>query len=341
MSQMRDQDVLPSPVVRPDWLALVREEALEPDLPIIDPHHHFSCHADETYDAMALAAEIAGGHRIEQTIYIECRAYYRPDGPMEMRPVGETERVGDEVSDQRSDTSIAAGIVAFADLMLGAPVKKVLEAQIAAGRGRVKGIRNSTVSHPDPSARGSAVNRPPHMLLDKQFREGFGCLAALGLTFDNWIYHTQIDELTDLARAFPGTTIVLDHIGGALGIGPYAGQRDAVFADWRRSMTELSKCPNVHVKLGGVGMRMFGHGFQEKPKPPTSEQVAAAFRPYAETCIELFGTQRCMFESNFPVDKPSMSYTVLWNAFKRIAAGASRDEKADLFSETARRVYRL
>lgn len=349
--------VLPSALVRPDWLAQVHEAALEPDLPIIDPHHHLSVHSDLDYDPAALAADIASGHRIEATIYIECRAYYRTDGPEEMRPVGETEHVVGMVSDILSDTSatvrttvsdlrsdtprLCAGIVAYADLMLGQRAKAVLEAHITAGGGRVVGIRNSTVHHPDPTARGSALDRPPGMLRETRFREGFACLAPLGLAFDSWIYHTQIDELTDLARAFPETRIVLDHIGGVLGIGPYAGRRAEIFATWRRAMSQLAACPNVHVKVGGVGMRLFGFGFLDQPRPPTSTELATAWRPYVEACIELFGTKRCMFESNFPVDKVSCSYGVLWNAFKRIAAGSSADEKADLFRGTAKRVYRL
>ncbi len=334
--------VQPSLVVRPDWLARVAEPPLEPELPIIDPHHHFAVHADEAYDLSALAADIASGHRIEATVYIECRANYRQDGPVEMQPVGETEHVVGMVSGRRSDTfEPCAGIVGHADLLLGARVREVLEAQIVAGKGRFKGIRNSTVSHPDPTARGAASNRAPGVLMETSFRDGFACLAPLGLTFDAWLYYTQIGELTDLARAFPETTIVLDHVGGVIGIGPYVGRRDEVFTDWKRAIAALAACPNTRVKLGGLGMRLLGFGFHELPDPPTSEQLAKAWRPYIETCIELFGVDRCMFESNFPVDKVSCGYGVLWSAMKRITAGCSAQDKADLFHDTAKRVYQL
>lgn len=344
MSTDTPANVQPRPPIRPDWLALVHEPALEPELGIIDPHHHFALSGAEGYGLADLQADIGsvggGGHRVEATVYIECRAGYRTDRPMELRPVGETEAVIGMVQDT-SSPDVCAGIVAYADLMLGALVKPVLEAQIAAGKGRVKGIRNSTVSHPDPAARGAAINRPAGMLLDPRLREGFATLSPLGLTFDAWVYHTQLGELTDLARAFPGTVIVLDHLSGILGIGPYAGQRDAVFAEWRRSLCEFAECPNTRVKLGGLGMPLFGFGFHEQPLPPTSERLAAAWRPYIETAIEVMGADRCMFESNFPVDKASCGYGVLWNAFKRITAGCSADVKAALYRETARRTYRL
>jgi L-fuconolactonase len=341
MAADRDGSGRPPPAVRPEWLAQVAEAPLEPDLPIIDPHHHFSVHTDEGYGVAALQADLASGHRIEATVYIECRANYRADGPLEMRPVGETEHVVGSVTAQPRTRHLCAGIVGYADLMLGATVLPVLEAQIAAGKGRFKGIRNSTVSHPDPAARGAAVNRPAQMLMQPQFREGFRCLAPLGLSFDSWIYHTQIHELVDLARAFPDTTVVIDHVGGVLGIGPYAGRRDEVFADWKAAMRALAACPNTRVKLGGLGMRLFGFGFEDLQLPPTSEQLAAAWRPYIETCVDLFGVDRAMLESNFPVDKASCSYGSLWNAMKRITAGCSAGEKAALFRDTARRTYRL
>lgn len=327
--------------VRPAWLAQHREVALEPALEIVDPHHHLAVHADTPYDLAGLAADIEDGHRITATVYMECRAFHRPDGPAQLRPVGETEHVAALAGSGTAPPGLCAGIVGYADLMLGAAVRPVLEAHIAVGGGRFKGIRNSTVSHPDPAARGAAVDRPPGMLLEPRLRQGFACLAPLGLSFDAWIYHTQIDELTDLARAFPDTTIVLDHVGGVLGIGPYAGRRDEVHAEWRESLAALAGCPNVCVKLGGLGMPLFGFGFEVAARPPDSAQLAAAWRPYVETCIELFGPGRCMFESNFPVDKVSCGYGVLWNAFKLIAAAASADEKAALFHGTARRVYKL
>jgi L-fuconolactonase len=239
------------------------------------------------------------------------------------------------------NTKVCAGIVAYADLMLGDRVEPVLEAMISAGGGRFRGIRYITASHPDEAARGSSINRPGGLLLEPKVREGFARLRGLSLSFDAWMYFTQLDELADLARAFPETPIVLDHIGGPIGIDPYGGKRDEVFAEWRRSIREVAKCANVHVKLGGLGMRLFGFDFHTQAMPPSSEELVAAWRPYIETCIEAFGPERAMFESNFPVDKGSGSYHVFWNAFKRIAAGCSNAEKTALFSGTATRFYRL
>jgi predicted TIM-barrel fold metal-dependent hydrolase len=185
------------------------------------------------------------------------------------------------------------------------------------------------------------VTRPEGLLMDKRVREGFARLAPLGLSFDAWMYHTQLGELVDLARAFPETQIVLDHVGGAIGLGRYAGKRDEVFAEWTARIRELAACPNVHAKLGGLGMRMFGFDLHTRELPPSSEELAAAWRPYIETCIAAFGPERAMFESNFPVDKSSCSYHVLWNAFKRIAGGCSAAEKQALFAGTATQFYRL
>jgi L-fuconolactonase len=217
----------------------------------------------------------------------------------------------------------------------------VLEAMIAASGGRFRGIRFISATHPDQAAWGSLVNRPAGLLLDQRVREGFARLAPLGLSFDAWMYHTQLGELVDLARAFPDTPIVLDHVGGALGLGRYAGKRDEVFAAWSANIRELAACPNVHVKLGGLGMRMFGFTLHTGELPPSSEELAAAWRPYIETCIAAFGPERAMFESNFPVDKGSCGYAALWNAFKRITAGHSATEKTALFAGTATKFYRL
>jgi predicted TIM-barrel fold metal-dependent hydrolase len=212
----------------------------------------------------------------------------------------------------------------------------------AGGRdGRFRGIRFISASHPDQAQWGSAVGRPEKLLLDKRVREGFAQLAPLGLSFDAFMYHTQLGDLLDLARAFPETPIVLNHVGGPIGLGRYKGKRDAVFADWSARIRELASCPNVHVKLGGLGMRLLGFDVHEGELPPSSEQLAAAWRPYIETCITTFGADRAMFESNFPVDKGSYSYGVFWNACKRLAQGASASEKASLFHGAASKVYRL
>jgi predicted TIM-barrel fold metal-dependent hydrolase len=332
--------------VRPEWLASRREEILEPDLPIVDPHHHLVDRANTgRYLLPELLADTGSGHNIVATVYLEWLSMYRADGPVPLRPVGEVEFANGiaaiAASETYGTTKVCAGIVGYADLMLGAQVEEVLEAMILGGGGHFRGIRYISASHPDEAARGSSVNRPAGLLMNGKVREGFARLHPLGLSFDAWMYFTQLGELADLARAFPETPIVLDHVGGAIGIGPYAGKRDAVFAEWKRSIGEVARCPNVHVKLGGLGMRLFGFDVHTGAQPPSSEQLATLWRPYIETCIEAFGPERAMFESNFPVDKGSGSYQIFWNAFKRIAGGYSAAEKTALFSGTASRFYRL
>ncbi len=335
----------PHLAVRPDWLALLREDALEPDLPIVDPHHHFYDRPGVRYHVFDLLDDIASGHNIRATVYMEARTMYRADGPPELRCVGETEFVNGMAAlgaaGLYGPCRICAGIVGFADLRLGKRAGDVLDAQMAAGNGRFRGIRQISAWHEHPEANASMSNAPAGLLMDPALREGFAELAPRNLSFDAWLYHTQLDELLDLARAFPETTIVLNHVGGVIGVGPYAGKRDGVFAVWRTAIDALAQCPNVNVKLGGLGMRMFGFDVHTGERPPTSEQLAVAWRPYIETCIAAFGPGRCMFESNFPVDKGACSYGVLWNAFKRIAERYAPDEKAALFGGTAARIYRI
>ncbi len=330
------------------WLAgLAGEEAFEPELPIIDPHHHFwDTPQRGRYLLHELLADIGGGHNIVSTVFLECRSMYRKHGPPEMSPVGEVEFVNGiaamSASGGYGPCRVAEAIVGHADLTLGARVREVLEAEIAAGGGRFRGIRHG-VSWDGSEAVGKYVSRfiPPHQALEAKFREGFAQLAPLGLSFESWQYHPQLVDAIDLARAFPDTTIILNHVGGALGVGPYAGHRQEILAGWKRDIGELAKCPNVNVKLGGVGMTSFGFDFHEREVPPSSEDLAAAWRMYLEPCIEAFGAARCMFESNFPPDKQSGGYTELWNAFKRITFGASAAEKKALYSGTAARVYQI
>ena len=336
------QPLSPHLPVRPQWLALHSEPALEPGLAIVDAHHHLWDHADNPYLGADLLADVAAGHRILATVFVECGAMYRKEGAPALASLGETEfvnRVAEANDRAGASCRIAAAIVGNADLLLGAEVGAVLDAHLQAAPGRFKGIRNSSVYHPDPRARGSLANPPPGLLLDAQFRRGFACLAPRGLSFDAWMYHTQLSELADLAEAFPGTRVVLNHVGGPIGIGPYAGQRDAVFADWQRSISQLARCQNVSVKLGGMGMRVFGFDFASHDQPPDSQALAQAWAPYVMACIEAFGPSRCMFESNFPVDKGSASYVVIWNAFKRITAALGADERQALFLQTAAGVY--
>ncbi len=332
----------PSPV-RQNWLDRRHEEILEPDLPIIDPHHHLWDRPGWRYLLDELLADLNSGHTIVATVFLQCRAMHRADGPESLRPVGETEFVNGVAAMSASGgfgpTRVCAGIVGYADLTLGAPVRDVLEAHLRAGGDRFRGIRHTNAweeSVPRPS------NAPRAELLgDAQFRAGFAQLAPLNLSFDAWMYHPQIPELAALARAFPETSIVLNHVGGPLGIGAYAGKRDAMFAQWTASIRDLATCPNVSVKLGGLGMPLTGLGFHTQTEPPSSAQLADASRPYFESCIDAFGAERCMFESNFPVDKESFSYAVYWNACKRLTQGTSAAEKAALFSGSAARFYRI
>ena len=332
--------------VRPEWLARRKEKILEPDLPIIDPHHHLIDRPDHgTYLLADLLADLASGHNVVATVYLEWMSMYRADGPVEMRPVGEVEFANGVAamcaSGSYGKTRACAGIVGHAELTLGSGLGSVLEAMMAAGGDRFRGVRFIACTDPDQAQWGAKLMRPQGTLLDKKAREGFALLAPLGLSFDTWVYHPQLGDVIDLARAFPGTQICVDHVGGPIGIGRYQGKRDAVFADWSQRIKELAACPNVHVKLGGLGMKMFGFGFHDAEVAPGSEQLAAAWRPYVETCIEAFGPKRAMFESNFPVDKISYGYGVYWNACKRLAKGMSTAEKADLFYGTASRFYRL
>ncbi len=331
--------------VRQEWLDRVKEPILEPDLPIVDPHHHLWDRPGWRYLLDDLLADTNAGHNIVATVFVQCRAMHRADGPDAMKPVGETEFVNGvaamSASGAYGKAKICAGIVGTTDFRLGAGVQPVLEAHIRAGGGRFRGIRHISAWDADPTVGNPGYAPPQGMLGHADFRDGFSRLAPMGLSFDAWLYHTQIDELTALARAFPDTQIVLDHVGGPLAIGAYAGKRDAIFPVWAKSIRELATCPNAHVKLGGLGMRINGYDFHEKTDPPTAQTLADAWRPYIETCIEAFGTSRCMFESNFPVDKGSYSYAAYWNACKILAKGASADEKANLFSRTAARFYRL
>lgn len=311
----------------------MEEEPLEPELPIVDPHHHLWEHPTNNYMLSELRSDAESGHRVNKTVFVECGSGYRSDGPEAMRFVGETEFV---VS--ADPNGFVAGIIGRADLS-GPDVADVLAAHVEAGRGRFRGIRHASAHDPDPAIRASHTRPPPGLLGRKDFGRGFEALGAAGLRFDAWLFHPQLPELVDLARAHPDIPIVLDHLGGPLGIGPYAGRRDEVLATWRSSMAAVATCPNVSVKLGGIGMPIYGMGFHKRAGGATSEELAAAWAAPILWCIDQFGVDRCMFESNFPVDKVSCSYAVLWNAFKRIAATCSPSEKAALFQDTACRVY--
>jgi len=327
------------------WLARHHEDVIDPALPIIDPHHHL-WDRDNAYLLNDLLDDTGHGaasrHNVRATVYIQCRSMYRADGPEALKPVGETEFVNGvaamSASGHYGEMRACAGIVSHADLRLGTKVREVLEAHIAASS-RFRGIRYSTPH--DEVVKLTPQHPPRHIMADREWRAGFAELGKLGLTFDALLFHTQFDELADLAGAFPGTTIVLNHVGCPIGTGPYADKRQEVFADWKRGIAALAKHPNVVVKLGGLGMHVFGFDLDKRPEPASSEELAKLWKPYIDVCIDVFGPQRAMFESNFPVDKTSGSYKTYWNAFKRLADGCSATEKAALFHDTAARVYRL
>jgi predicted TIM-barrel fold metal-dependent hydrolase len=345
MSQTTEtRQPFPHPRVRPDWLARLHEDILEPELPIIDPHHHLWRARPDRYLLEDLLADVGCGHNVRASVFIQCGSAYRPDGPEELRPVGETAFVAAIAAESETGRygpfRACAGIIGHADCRLGEGIDAVLEAHAAAGGGRFKGIRHSG-THDPAIAPTAPPGAPAGLYRDAAFRRGFARLAAHGLSFEAWLYHPQLPDLIDLLRAHPEPMVVLNHFGGPLGVGPYAGKRAEVFATWRRHIRELARAPNLFLKLGGLAMNVNGFGYHHQVLPPSSGEMAAAWRPYVETAIEAFGVDRCMFESNFPVDKGMCGYAALWNAFKRIAAACTPAEKAALFHDSAARFYRL
>ncbi len=338
---------------RDAWLAAaIDEPIIDPDLPIIDTHHHLWHRRGTAAGAPELRylldeflADCDTGHNVIGSVFLQCHSMYRKSGPVPMRPVGETEFVAGIAAMSDSGgygkTRVAAGIVGYADLTAGDWVTPVLEAHIRAGGGRFRGVRHSAGYDPDPVIGNSAPDMQAGLYMRGDFREGMKRLSALGLSLDAWGFHPQIPEITDLARAFPYSNIIVGHCGGSLGYGRHAGKQAEVFAEWKASVTELAKCPNVTMKLGGMMMRLAALDYMALDRPPTSEELAHHWRPYVETCIELFGANRCMAESNFPVEKMGIGFAALFNALKKTAAGCSADEKAAIFADTARRVYRL
>lgn len=329
---------------RNEWLAQVVEDIIEPERPICDPHHHLWDDADNPYLLPQLLDDVNSGHNIVSTVFVECNSMFRADGPEAMRPLGETEFVNGvaamTASGKYGAFRACVGIVSYADLMLGSAVGEVLDQHMRLSD-RFRGIRHAAGWDADERVRNSHTRPNQHLLLDETFRQGFAELDKRGLSFDAWMYHPQINELTDLARAFPNVTIIFDHFGGPLGIGPYRGQGDAIYDQWCADVASLAACPNVYAKLGGLVMPINGFGFHKRDLPATSDEVVAATGRYHHKAIELFGPERCMFESNFPVDKQSCSYAVLWNAFKKIASEYAEADRQYLFHDAAVNAYRL
>jgi L-fuconolactonase len=322
----------------------VETKALEPDLPIIDPHHHLYGLPHPRYLIEEFSADLASGHNVLATVYVECSAMYRKTGPEALRPVGEAEYVAGLAAMSASgfygSTRICAGFVGAADFTLGDKVDDVLDALAQASGNRLRGIRGNATWDADPTVNtGTRPFAAKGLLLDSRFRDGVKRLAARNLVYDAWQYHPQMPEVASLADAIPSVPMVVNHCGGLLGISSYA--RADNFANWKALVTDVAKRPNVLMKLGGLSGPRCGFGYKTRTTPPTDQDLAKDWRPYIETCIELFGVERCMFESNFPPDKISGSYGTVWNAFKIIASGFSADEKKHLFSATAQRTYRI
>jgi L-fuconolactonase len=323
------------------WLNMTVEEVIDPEIQICDAHHHLMDRDGEVYMLENFLTDIRAGHNILQTVYIDCGKHYRQEGPVSLRPVGETEyanNISGTYTKSSGSVEISAGIVAFAELILGDAVKPVLEAHLEVGGKRVRGIRYSCIFDSDPKL---TTNSPPKIMLDSKFRQGVSCLQKYRLSLDIFAYFHQLPEVLALANAFPDTTIIIDHLGGLIGIGSYEGKRQEIFDHWKSLIADLASCPNVYIKLGGMGSKRCGWGFNTRQKPPTSLELAQLWGPYFSWCIEKFGPQRCMFESNFPPDRLSCSYIILWNAFKRVIKDYSASEKKALLHDTAVLAYRL
>ncbi len=329
------------------WLAQTQEATLESELPICDPHHHLWTHRPEPlayqeYLLPELSADINSGHNVRSTVFIEVRAEYRTDGPEEMRSVGEVEfvqKIADEsASGAHGPGRAAAAIIGKADLKLGEGVRPVLEALQAASPNRFRGVRHSVGWDPSPDVLDREIQGA---LGSDGYRAGGRVMAQMGLVLENSLYFPQLDELADFANAVPDLTIVLNHVGGLLRVGPYANRDDEVLAEWRRGVAAAAKCPNIIMKLGGAGQARYGYDWAGRDVPVGSKELAGTLAPLMNHCIEQFGADRCMFESNFPVDKISYSYNVIFNAFKRLSQSYSPSERAAMFHVTSKRVYSI
>ena len=333
-----------------DWLALTPEPTLEPEIPVCDAHHHFWDIRPERipyqrYLLHELAEDINSGHNVRSTVFVEARSMYRSDGPEEMRPVGEVEFVQGLAAASASGLygpgRAAAAIVGHANLNLGDKVEPVLDALRAASPNRFRGIRHSVTWDSHPEVENTAAHQIEGQMASQNSRAGARVLARTGLSLDAWLYFPQLPELVDFARAVPDLTIILNHIGGLLRVGPYADRDDEVLASWRSGIAAVAECPNVTVKLGGIGMPRTGFDWATRDQPIGSEEMAESMAPFMTYCIDRFGPDRCMFESNYPVDKMAYSYNVMYNAFKRLSQGYSAAERASMFHDTAARVYRI
>ena len=332
-----------------DWLAQVQEEILEPDRAIIDPHHHlWKKRFNQDYLLPELFSDTGSGHNIVKTMFMECRAFYNRDAPDHLMSVGETETIAELAKQSREDSdnqAYIAGLVAHTDLCrAGESEEDFLEALAAhkkSSNGLLKGFRHSAARDRRPEDLFIVSAAPPYLHGRESFRKGLRMIAEQGLTYDTWHYHHQNLDFLDLARAVPECTMVLDHFGTPLGVGVYKSCKDEIFQEWKQEIREIAKCENVYAKLGGLAMPDNGYGWHVADCPPTSDELVHAQERYYMHTIECFGPDRCMFESNFPVDRLSINYHVLWNAFKKMAAGFNEEEKHAMFYGTAESVYSL
>lgn len=325
-----------------EWLNQVREDVIDPDRSIVDPHHHLWPQGPLTYEVENLHGDTGDGHNVVQTVFMECGAAYREDGPEHLRCVGETAFVADAARRAAATPGKAqiAGIIAHADLRR-ADLDETLDAHAEAAGGLFRGIRQAGACDPNPEALLIAGGAPPGLYADADFRKGVARLGERGLTYDTWMFHHQLPAYADLARATPGTTMILDHFGTPLGVGAYAGKRAEIFEKWKDDIAEVAACPNVFAKIGGMAMPDNGYGWNTRDKPPTSDEFVEAQAPWYTHAIKCFGPERCMFESNFPVDRLSLGYRVLWNGLKKIARHYPEAAQTAMFSGTARKVYKL
>ena len=330
-----------------DWLALTQEPSIEPEIPLCDPHHHFwdrrlQSIPYQRYLLHELMADLDSGHNVRSTVFVEARSMYRSSGPVELQPVGEVEFVqglaAASASGVYGEARAAAAIVGHADLKLGDAVAPVLESLQAASPNRFKGIRHNVTWSPDPLI---ADRETKGIMANDSFRAGARVLARMGLSLDVMLSFPQLKELADFARALPEVPIILNHLGGISRTGIYAGKDDEIIPAWREGIAAVANCPNVTCKLGGMGMPRWGFGWHERTIPIGSEELVESMAPWKNYCIEQFGPERCMFESNFPPDKVSFSYNVMYNAFKRLSKDYSPAERANLFHDAAVRAYRI
>ena len=329
-----------------DWLAQVKEEIIDPQLPIIDPHHHLwngdnQLAGSFPYLIENLNEDTFSGHNIVGTIFMECAQGYYLNGEEKYKPVGETEFVINLIKDSKKlpESTNIMGIIGYANLMLGTDVKDVLDEHLSKGEGLFKGIRHAAGWDKNNEIHNSHSNPIENIYYDKNFIKGAEELINLNLTFDAWHYHHQITDLSIFAERYPELIIIHDHFGGPLGVGPYEGKREEIFKKWKDDISLLSESKNVYAKLGGLAMPVNGWNFHKQDKPASSDQIVDLHQQYYLHTINCFGADRCMFESNFPVDRRSVTYHILWNAFKKMVSDYSDEDKNKLFFKNAKDVY--